>query len=160
VFSWSQSRVMLPGWYGFGSAVEQAGIETARLAEIAKEWPFFATTLANMEMVMAKADMAIAARYADLVPDKALGKAVFGAIQAEWDRTLKAVLAITGQSELLQHDPEPAGVLQARLPYINPLNHLQIELIRRHRAGDKDPLVGDGIHLTINGIAAGLRNSG
>jgi len=160
VFSWSQSRVMLPGWYGFGSAVEQSGADIGLLKTLAREWPFFATTLANMEMVMAKADLSIAARYAEMVPDKRLRETVFGAITAEWRRTRDAVLTIKGESELLADNPELAGVLQARLPYINPLNHLQIELIRRRRAGDADPLVDDGIHITINGVAAGLRNSG
>ncbi len=160
VFSWSQSRVMLPGWFGFGSAVETCGNETGRLAELSAQWPFLATTLANMEMVMAKADMTIARRYADLVPDKALGKKFFGLIEAEWERTLQALLKITGQGALLEHNPDLDNLIQGRLPYINPLNHLQIELIRRHRAGDRDPQVADGIHLTINGIAAGLRNSG
>jgi phosphoenolpyruvate carboxylase len=160
VFSWSQSRAMLPGWYGFGSAVEQAGVPLETLAELAERWPFFAATLANMEMVLFKADMAIAARYADLVPDRALADTVFGQIRAEWDRTVEAVLKITGQSALLDKNPELAAVIRARLPYIDPLNHLQIELIRRLRAGDKSEPVRQGVHLTINGVAAGLRNTG
>lgn len=160
VFSWSQSRVMLPGWFGFGSAVKDAGVSAAELAEMAEAWPFFATTVANMEMVMAKADLAIARRYASLVPDRDLAEAVFDRIRAEWDRTLEAVLAATRQTALLQRQPELAAVLRLRLPYIDPLNHLQIELIRRYRSGDDSPEVRDGIHLTINGVAAGLRNSG
>ena len=160
VFSWSQSRAMLPGWYGFGSAVEAAGVPMERLRELHASWPFFATTLANMEMVLAKGDMDIARRYADLVDDRALADAIFPRIRAEWDRTLSALLAITGQSELLEHNPDLAATIRSRVPYIDPLNHLQIELIRRRRGGDDDQAVRDGIHLSINGIAAGLRNTG
>jgi phosphoenolpyruvate carboxylase len=160
VFSWSQSRAMLPGWYGFGSAVEQAGVPLETLAEFAANWPFFAATLANMEMVLFKGDLAIAARYADLVPDRTLADTVFDQIRAEWDRTVQALLKITGQSALLDKNPDLAAVIRARLPYIDPLNHLQIELIRRLRAGDHSETVREGIHLTINGVAAGLRNTG
>jgi phosphoenolpyruvate carboxylase len=160
VFSWSQSRAMVPGWFGFGSAVEQAGVPLAQLRELVEAWPFFATTLANMEMVLAKADLAIAGRYAGLVEDRALSEAVFGAIKAEWARTTDALLAITGQSALLENSPDLAAMIRSRLPYIDPLNHLQIELIRRRRAGDDHESVREGIHLTINGVAAGLRNTG
>ena len=160
VFSWSQSRAMLPGWYGFGSAVEKAGVAPGALAEMCEGWPFFATTLANMEMVLAKADLGIAGRYAGLVEDRDLATAVFDQIRAEWDRTVGALLAITGQSALLEKNPDLAAMIRSRLPYIDPLNHLQIELIRRRRAGDADEAVLEGVHLTINGIAAGLRNTG
>jgi phosphoenolpyruvate carboxylase len=160
VFSWSQSRAMLPGWYGFGSAVERGGASLERLAEFHRDWPFFASILANMEMVLAKGDQAIAGRYADLVEDRALARTVFDLIRAEWDRTEAAVLAITGQTRLLSDNPMLAAVIRARLPYIDPLNHLQIELIRRRRAGDDSAEVREGIHLTLNGVAAGLRNAG
>ena len=160
VFSWAQSRAMLPGWYGFGSAVEAAGVSMSRLSELHASWPFFATTLANMEMVLAKGDMDIARRYADLVDDRALADSIFPRIRAEWDRTVGALLEITGQSELLDHHPDLAAVIRSRVPYIDPLNHLQIELIRRRRGGDDAQAVRDGIHLSINGIAAGLRNTG
>jgi phosphoenolpyruvate carboxylase len=160
VFSWSQSRAMLPGWYGFGSAVSGSGVSMEMLRELHEAWPFFATTLSNMEMVLAKADLAIAGRYADLVEDKALSERVFGAIRAEHDRTLEAFFAITGQSALLETTPDLAAFIRSRLPYIDPLNHLQIELIRRVRAGDRDEAVREGVHLTINGVAAGLRNTG
>src|SRR5690606_18566892 len=158
VFSWSQSRAMLPGWYGFGSAVQ--GVSTAQLAELHESWPFFSSMLANMEMVLAKGDLAIAGRYAGLVEDKALAETVFGQIRAEWERTTEALLAITGQTCLLDNNPDLAAVIRSRLPYIDPLNHLQIELIRRRRRGDDDEAVREGIHLTINGVAAGLRNTG
>jgi len=160
VFSWSQSRALLPGWYGFGSAVARSGAPIGKLAELHETWPFFSSALANMEMVLAKGDMAIAGRYAGLVEDRALADHVFGEIRAEWDRTVEAVLAITGQSALLEKNPDLAAVIRSRLPYIDPLNHLQIELIRRRRAGEDTEAVRDGIHLTINGIAAGLRNTG
>ena len=160
VFSWAQSRAMLPGWYGFGSAIRDGGVEIAALKDLHDSWPFFSSALANMEMVLAKADIAIAGRYAGLVEDRALADHVFGQIKAEWERTNEALLAITGQSALLDKDPDLAAAIRARLPYIEPLNHLQIELIRRRRRGDTDEAVKDGIHLTINGVAAGLRNTG
>jgi phosphoenolpyruvate carboxylase len=160
VFSWSQARVMLPGWYGFGSAVEAAGLPPEQLQELHRNWPFFSTTLANMEMVLAKADIAIARRYSGLVEDRALADTIFGQISAEWERTTKALLSITGQSSLLENNPDLAAIIRSRLPYIDPLNHVQIELIRRRRAGEDTPEVREGIHLAINGVAAGLRNSG
>jgi phosphoenolpyruvate carboxylase len=160
VFSWAQSRAMLPGWYGFGSAVRDGGVEIAALKDLHDSWPFFSSALANLEMVLAKADISIAGRYAGLVEDRALADHVFGQIKAEWERTNEALLAITGQSALLDKDPDLAAAIRARLPYIDPLNHLQIELIRRRRRGDADEAVKDGIHLTINGVAAGLRNTG
>ena len=158
VFSWSQSRVMLPGWYGFGSAVE--GMDMDELQTMNRDWPFFRTLIQNMEMVMAKADMIIARRYADLVPDRALADRIHGAILAEWNRTEAAVLAITGQDALLAGQPELSQLIRLRMPYVEPLNHVQIELIRRRRAGDDDPRVREGILLALNGVAAGLRNSG
>ncbi|HEY5288648.1 MAG TPA: phosphoenolpyruvate carboxylase, partial [Caulobacteraceae bacterium] len=160
VFSWSQSRAMLPGWYGFGAAVERADVGLEVLREFHASWPFFQSILANMEMVLAKGDLAIAGRYAELVEDRALADAVFGEIRAEWDRTVGALLAITGQTRLLDHSPALAAIIRARLPYIDPLNHLQIELIRRRRSGDDSEEVREGIHLTLNGVAAGLRNAG
>jgi len=164
VFSWSLCRLMLPGWYGFGTAVEAwcaqrpDGMDILR--EMYREWLFFRTVTANMEMVLAKSDLAVASRYADLVPDAALRDAVFGRIRDEWQRTVRAVQAITGQESLLAENPLLARSIRDRLPYLDPLNHLQLELLRRHRGGQSDDRVQRGIHLTINGIAAGLRNSG
>jgi phosphoenolpyruvate carboxylase len=160
VFSWSQSRAMVPGWYGFGAAAAEAGVPLEELRDLHAQWPFFQATLANMEMVLAKADLGIAGRYAGLVEDRALADAVFGQIRGEFERTTEALLAITGQSALLENNPDLAAVIRSRLPYIDPLNHLQIELIRRRRLGDEDPAIREGIHLTINGVAAGLRNTG
>ncbi len=164
VFSWSQCRLMLPGWYGFGSAVEawlegrDEGLELLR--EMHREWPFFASALSNMEMVLAKADLAIASRYAALVTDEKLRDTIFQRIRAEFDATSSALLRILGTDRLLAGNPQLAGSIRYRFPYLDPLNHIQIELLRRYRAGDKDERSRRGIHLTINGIAAGLRNSG
>jgi len=160
VFSWSQSRAMVPGWYGFGAAIANAGASIEQLQELYERWPFFHAAMGNMEMVLAKSDIAIAGRYAGLVDDRALAKKVFGVIRAEWERTHTAMLAITNQSTLLERSPELAANIRSRLPYIDPLNHLQIELIRRRRRGDQSEATREGIHLTINGIAAGLRNTG
>ncbi|MEN3110490.1 phosphoenolpyruvate carboxylase [Uliginosibacterium paludis] len=165
VFSWAQSRVMLPGWYGFGSAVKsylarhgEDGMK--RLQCMHREWSFFATQLANMDMVLSKSDLAIASRYADLVQDAGLRDAIFTRIKAEWEATLEVLLAITGQKELLDGNPLLARSIRNRLPYLNPLNHVQVELLQRYRDGDKDDRVRRGILLSINGVAAGLRNSG
>ncbi len=164
-FSWGQSRVALPGWYGFGSAVEAflAHDPEARLALLARmngEWPFFRALLSNMDMVLAKADPGMAARYAELVPDPALAERVFGAIEAEWHRTTRHLEEITGRLERLADNPTLARSIAHRFAYIAPLNHLQVELLRRWRAGQVDEKAQRGILISINGIAAGLRNTG
>jgi phosphoenolpyruvate carboxylase len=125
-----------------------------------REWLFFRTVTSNMEMVLAKSDLAVASRYAALVPDRSLREAVFGRIRDEWHRTVRAVQSITGRETLLADNPVLARSIRDRLAYLDPLNHLQLELLRRHRGGQTDERVKRGIHLTINGIAAGLRNSG
>ncbi len=165
VFGWSLNRVLLPGWYGFGSAVQQfiqreGDTGLAQLQAMYHNWAFFRGLLSNMDMVLSKTDMGIASRYAELVPDEALRNKIFGTIETEWQRTVDMLFAITGASTLLQDNPTLARSLTTRTPYIDPLNHLQVALLRRHRAGDDDEKVKRGIHLTINGIAAGLRNSG
>jgi phosphoenolpyruvate carboxylase len=165
VFSWSQCRLMLPGWYGFGAAVSawtaaHPNQGTQFLKGMAQEWPFFRTLLSNMEMVLVKSDIAIASRYMRLVEDEQLREMVFGRIHQEWQASIAAVLAILGQSALLERAPSLERTIRDRFPYIDPLNHIQIELLKRYRAGDGDERVVAGIHLTINGIAAGLRNSG
>ena len=165
VFSWAQCRLMLPGWYGFGAAVEawcasQPAIGLETLRRMYREWPFFQTLLSNMDMVLAKSDIAIASRYADLVADKDLRERIFSRIRNEWRSSIQALLAITGQTGLLETNPLLARSIRNRFPYLDPLNHVQVELLKRHRAGDPDEQVVNGIHLTINGIAAGLRNSG
>jgi phosphoenolpyruvate carboxylase len=160
VFSWAQSRAMLPGWFGFGSAVKNAGVELDVLKDLHEAWPFFRSAMGNMEMVMAKSDLSIARRYAGLVEDKDLATRVFDAIAAEWQLTHDTLLAVTGQQELLERNPALAGTIRSRLPYIDPLNHLQIELIARRRKGDESEATREGILLAINGVAAGLRNTG
>ena len=159
VFSWAQARVMLPGWYGTGQALA-AYPDQGLLREMASGWPFFRATLGNMEMVLAKSDMAIAARYATLVEDQAMATGIFSRIREAWQVTHDALLAITGQSYLLEKNPVLDASIRLRLPYIEPLNLLQVELLKRHRAGETDPRVGEGIQLSINAIATALRNSG
>ena len=164
VFSWAQCRLMLPGWYGFGSAVE-AWLEEqpdgmAMLQRMNHAWPFFKSLLSNMDMVLAKSDLAIASRYAELVEDAELRERIFGRIREEWQRTRRQLLAITGHDELLGENPLLARSIRNRFPYMDPLNHVQVELLRRHRAGSSDERVRRGILMSINGVAAGLRNSG
>ncbi len=164
VFSWAQCRLMLPGWYGFGAAVGLWLAENPeglpRLQRIYQAWPFFRTQLSNMDMILAKSDLDIAGRYAELVSDVELRERIFACIWGEWQATRVALLAITGETELLADNPLLARSMQNRFPYMDPLNHLQVELLRRHRAGESDARVRRGIHLSINGVAAGLRNSG
>ncbi len=159
VFSWAQARVMLPGWYGTGQAL--AGFaDKGLLKAMAGEWSYFQTILANMEMVLAKSDMGIAAHYAGLVQDAALSETLFGRIKDGWHASRDSLLDATGQSHLLEANPALANSIRLRLPYIEPLNLLQIELMKRHRAGEADERIGEGIQLTINAIATALRNSG
>ena len=159
VFSWAQARVMLPGWYGVGTAIA-AFEDKALLRDMASGWPFFAAMLANMEQVIAKSDMGIAARYARLVEDRGLADTLFERISAGWHRSRDGLLLATGQSHLLANNPALDASIRLRLPYIEPLNLLQIELIKRRRAGEKDERIGEGILLSINAIATALRNSG
>jgi phosphoenolpyruvate carboxylase len=171
-FSWGQCRVALPGWCGFGSAIEryldvsakERAERLALLQRMYKQWPFFRTLLSNLDMVLAKTDFGIAARYVELVEDRKLGKKIFERIRAEWQRTHDALHRITGESRRLASNPSLARSIAHRFPYLDPLNHLQVELMRRHRErGDADPSaerVKRGIHISINGIAAGLRNTG
>ncbi|MCW2551270.1 MAG: phosphoenolpyruvate carboxylase [Mycobacterium sp.] len=166
VLAWSQSRVMLPGWYGTGTAFEEFiadGDEGARLEvlrDLYQKWPFFRSVLSNMAQVLAKADMGLAARYSELVDDEALRHRVFDKIVAEHDRTIKMLRLITGQDDLLADNPALARSVFNRFPYLEPLNHLQVELLRRFRSGDEDELVQRGILLTMSGLATALRNSG
>ncbi|MBV9318889.1 MAG: phosphoenolpyruvate carboxylase, partial [Mycobacterium sp.] len=168
VLAWSQSRVMLPGWYGTGSAFEQwiaAGPESESdrlkvLNDLYQRWPFFRTVLSNMAQVLAKSDLGLAARYAELVPDESLRHRVLDMIVAEHERTITMHKRITGQDDLLADNPALARSVFNRFPYLEPLNHLQVELLRRYRSGDDDELVQRGILLTMNGLASALRNSG
>ena len=164
VFSWSQARIMLPGWYGAGTAFETwIGTDDERLAELqelCRTWPFLRTVLANLRMVLAKTDLSIAARYAELVPDQALAERLFARIVAEHERTVRWAVAISGLDGLLDDNPLLARSIRNRFPYLDPLNLLQVQLLRRRRSGDTDEFVERGIQLTLNGLATGLRNSG
>ena len=167
-FSWGQCRLTLPGWYGFGAAVHEfiyaqgadAAKQTALLRRMYKQWPFFRTLLSNMDMVLAKSDLALASRYSELVQDSKLRKKVFNAIQSEWQLTVQALETITGEKDRLANNSALARSIRHRFPYIDPLHHLQVELVRRWRDGGADERVKMGIHISINGIAAALRNTG
>jgi len=170
-FSWGQCRVALPGWCGFGSAIAAYLADTktrkerlALLQRMHKQWPFFRTLLSNLDMVIAKSDLAIAQRYVELVEDKRLGRRIFSLIRDEWQRTNDALSLITGEKQRLASNPSLARSIEHRFPYLDPLNHLQVELMRRYRQRrEGDPgneRVKRGIHISINGVAAGLRNTG
>src|SRR3977135_1587748 len=170
VFSWAQCRLMLPGWYGFASAVETWIAEHPEqgmpfLQELYREWPFFRMLLSNMDMVLAKSSIAIASRYAELVPDVALRESIFGRIRQEWHGWVNAPLCVRGPGRLLQGNPLLERSIRNRFPYLDPLNHVQVDLLKVHREESVDGQAADeqvlrGIQLTINGISAGLRNSG
>ena len=168
-FSWGQCRLTLPGWYGFGSAVRafleqqparERKTRLALLQRMYREWPFFRTLLSNMDMVLAKSDLALGSRYAELVEDRRLRKRIFGLIESEWHLTAEALHQITGEKSRLAANPGLARSMRHRFPYIDPLHHLQLELIRRYRLGQAGERVQRGIHLSINGISAALRNTG
>lgn len=164
VLSWSQSRIMLPGWYGVGSALHDwIGGDADRLEylrELHRTWPFFRSVMSNMAQVMAKADLSVARLYSGLVPDRADAERIFSAIVAEFTLTLDMYVQVTGTDSLLDDNPGLAVSMRNRFPYLIPLNLLQLELLRRYRAGDESEDVLDGIRLTMNGLATGLRNSG
>ena len=169
-FSWGQCRLALPGWYGFGTAIEQFLAQggtpashkaaLARLQAMYRQWPFFRTLLSNMDMVLAKSDLALASRYASLVGNARLRKKIFTQIEAEWQRTTRALTLISGEKTRLASNTALQRSIRHRFPYIDPLHHLQVELIARYRAGHTDQRVQTGIQISINGIAAGLRNTG
>ena len=169
-FSWGQCRLTIPGWFGFGSGVEQflasAATPAARKERVAllrrmyAQWPFFRTLLSNMDMVLAKSDLALASRYAELVGDRKLRQKVFSMIDTEWHRTSDALTLITGAKQRLEGNAEMQRSVRHRFPYIDPLHHLQVELMRRYRAGEGGERLQRGIHISINGVAAGLRNTG
>ncbi|SDR60536.1 Phosphoenolpyruvate carboxylase, type 1 [Rhizobiales bacterium GAS191] len=165
VFSWAQCRLMLPGWYGFGSAVKawraahpQEGV--ALFKAMYRDWPFFTTLMSNMDMVLSKSSLAVASRYAKLVPDTRLRETIFARISEEWHDTVAALIEITGQMKLLEGNPLLDRSIRNRFPYLDPLNHIQVELLKLHRSNQTSDQVLHGIQMTINGISAGLRNSG
>ncbi len=165
VFSWSQSRIVLPGWYGLGSAIdrflEQEGTSgMKRLRQVYNHWPFLRAVISNIEQVLVKSDLSIGERYADLVSDREAADRIFGRIRGAFERTTEHILAITEQKSLMSADPALGANLRARMVYVAPLNHLQVDLLARFRQGDPEPRLRNSILMTINGIAAGMRNSG
>jgi phosphoenolpyruvate carboxylase len=164
VFSWMQSRFNLPGWYGLGTGLESFTDHTL-LREMYKDWPFFKSLLDNTEMSLIKADMDIAALYVELVPDRTLANMIFSRIREEYERTRTAVLSTSRHSTLMEMEPVTQSAVQFRNPYVDPLNYIQVEALRRMRS-IKNPsenemeTLRDVMALTINGIAAGLKNTG
>jgi phosphoenolpyruvate carboxylase len=167
-FSWGQCRLLLPGWFGLGSAIHQylhadkslCEARTAILKEMLETWPLFKTLIANVDMVLAKTDMVVARHYAHLVADKKLREHIYSRIEEEYVLTTNALNLLQGCTERLSNNPVLANSIRNRLPYLDPLNHLQVELIKRLRNGEEDEKLKLAIQLTINGIAAGLRNTG
>ena len=179
VFSWMQSRHTLPGWYGLGYALEtfvgdqRLGVGDRRLGdgdaqlqllqEMYAQWPFFRTMIDNAQMILGKADMHIAERYAELVPEREVGQAIFGAIREEYERTVRMVCKVARIERLLDNSPVLQRSIVLRNPYVDPLSYVQVELLRRLReapAGDDHAALEDAILLSISGIAAGLKNTG
>ncbi|ALG84774.1 phosphoenolpyruvate carboxylase [Gordonia phthalatica] len=164
VLSWTQCRVMLPGWYGVGSAVQEwIGADERRLAKLQdyyENWPFFRSVMSNMAQVLAKSDMGLAHRYAQLVDDEDLRERVFTMIVAEHERTIAMYTKIAGTSDLLADNAALKRSVYNRFPYLEPLNLMQVELLKRFRSGEDSPLIRRAIQLTMNGLATALRNSG
>jgi phosphoenolpyruvate carboxylase len=162
VFSWTQTRIILPGWYGLGSALAQARKEAGLsvLQEMNRDWAFFAALLSNAEMALAKADMTIGESYAGLVDDEALREAIWAPVRGEYERTCELVLAVTGQARLLDRTPVLQRSIERRNPYVDPLSVIQVDLLRRLRRDGASAELARAILLTINGIAGGLRNTG
>lgn len=174
-FSWGQCRLNLPGWLGFGAAIDRfvhnhptlsAKQAEQLLKHIHQQWPFFETLVSNIDMVMAKSDLALASRYADLVTNKRLSQQILQKIEVQWDQTRRALTLITGHKQLLATNPALERSIRHRFAYIDPLHHLQVELIQRFRRDqsqtktETDDRTKRGIHIAINGIASGLRNTG
>ena len=163
VFGWTQSRLLIPAWFGVGYALEEfsrkaGGLELLR--EMAREFPLFIDLIRNVEMAVAKADMGIARLYAELAPDEAMRERVFAKMESEFDRTLRMLLAVTGQKELLETNPVLSRSIRLRNPYVDPMHLIQVDLLRRKRAGDSTDAIHRALAGTINGISAGLRNTG
>lgn len=167
-FSWGQCRLLLPGWYGLGSAINdylnvdapQKNKRINLLREMIDEWPLFHTLISNVDMVLAKTDLAVAQKYALLFEEEEIRQEIFNRIRTEFELTTSSVNLILNTNQRLKNNPTLADSISSRMPYLEPLNHLQVELIRRYRAGDQDERIKRAIHLTINGISAGLRNTG
>jgi phosphoenolpyruvate carboxylase len=166
VFAWGQSRHALPTWYGIGSAIEAwRGSDPARLAKLQRmyrEWPFFRTLLSNAQMALAKADMRIAREYADLAQDAEAGRRIYELIRAGYESTRRQILQVADIAALLEESPELADSLAHRNPYLDPLNHIQVALLRQWRdaQGEGESPWLEPLLRSINAIAAGLRNTG
>ena len=168
VFGWTQSRLLVPAWFGVGYAVEQyigdtaapAADRPALLRTMAKEFPLFIDLIRNVEMALGKVDLATARLYSELVPDTALRERIYDMFEAEFHRSVRAVLALTGQKELLQTNQVLARSIKLRNPYVDPMHLIQVDMLRRKRAGEDTPEVNRAIAATISGISAGLRNTG
>ena len=158
VFSWSQARIMLPGWYGLGTALKSA--DMSKLKEMYKTFPFFRTQISNVDMLLAKTDMDIAREYIELADDKENARKIFADILEEYNLTKKLILEVSEKKELLEDNLELKKSLENRMPYFNALNNLQIKLLKKGREGMEDEDLIKAIHTCINGIATGLRNSG
>ena len=163
VFGWTQSRLLIPAWFGVGYAVErfleEGGLLTT-LTTMAKEFPLFIDLIRNVEMALGKADLGTARLYSTLVEDLELRNRIYAEFEVEYHRTVKAVLAITRQEELLQNNPVLARSIKLRNPYVDPMHLIQVDLLRRKRAGEDTPAINRAISATISGISAGLRNTG
>lgn len=167
-FSWAQCRLLLPGWYGLGSAIHafintdesKAEARTKQLKEMLESWSLFKSLIANVDMVLAKTDLTVAKRYAQMLKDEPLREAIFSRIEKEYQLTVDALTLLQGTSERLSNNPILADSIKNRLPYLDPMNYLQVEMIQRYRDGDTNEKLKLAILLTINGIAAGLRNTG
>jgi phosphoenolpyruvate carboxylase len=163
VFGWTQSRLLVPAWFGVGHALSQF-IERPGsldlLQEMAAEFPLFIDLLHNVELALGKVDLATARLYAALVQDEAVRDRIFAMFEGEFHRTVTALLAVTGQTELLQNTPVLSRSIRLRNPYVDPMHLIQVDMLRRKRAGEDSPEVNRAIAATISGISAGLRNTG
>ena len=163
VFGWMQSRHAVPAWFGVGRALERFATRSSQaqlLQEMMQAFPLFASLIRSVEIALAKADFSIACLYADLVPDTALRDRVFEMLHEEFDRTRRQILAVTGQQDLLANNPGLSRSVRLRNPYVDPLSLVQVDLLRRKRSGVSDANLDYAIGATMNGIAAGLHNTG
>jgi len=163
VFGWTQSRLLVPAWFGVGYAIDQYLARPGSLVlleEMAREFPLFIDLLRNVELALGKVDLATARLYASLVEDASLRERIFDMFEAEFHRTVRALLAITGQKELLEDNPVLGHSIRLRNPYVDPMHLIQVDLLRRKRQGEDTPELNRAIAATISGISAGLRNTG
>jgi phosphoenolpyruvate carboxylase len=166
VFGWTQSRLLVPAWFGVGFALEQflskpgAPDSLALLQTMAGEFPLFIDLLRNVEMALGKVDLATARLYSELVDDRLLRERIYDMFEAEFHRTVRAVLAVTEQKELLETNQVLGRSIKLRNPYVDPMHLIQVDMLRRKRTGEDTPEVNRAIAATISGISAGLRNTG